>query len=351
MAADSAAPSRGGKALKLLLAWTLAASIAALATFPLRRYARLLGLMDAPNARSSHRVITPRGGGLAMIAAVLATAGVFSARSDIGTQAWILLSGAGIVGALGAADDRRGLSPLVRLFVQIAAAALLVVWAGTFDALPLPGALHVPVAAAVAIPLSVLWMVAVTNFFNFMDGIDGLACGQAIASCLGIAVAWWSSDAAAIAVIVAGAAFGFLLHNWPPARVFMGDSGSGFLGFALSAAPFLAPAHRRDDALLAVAVGLSLFILDPLTTLARRARAGKNVLQAHREHLYQQLVPPNESSRVVTSVYALAAFVLAMAGAAGYRQPSLSWLGVLAAAIAFVVLYVVARRRETQTAR
>jgi UDP-N-acetylmuramyl pentapeptide phosphotransferase/UDP-N-acetylglucosamine-1-phosphate transferase len=206
-------------------------------------------------------------------------------------------------------------------------------------------------ASYAATVLSVLWIATVTNFFNFMDGIDGLACSQAVASCLGIVLAAWSADAAVIAAATGGACLGFLFHNWPPARVFMGDSGSGFLGFVLAALPLLAPRESTASAVVAVAIGLSLFLLDPLITLLRRARAGKHLLQAHREHLYQQLVQPDEPTRKVTTAYFFAGLLLALGGVVGYREPRLFWLGIVMAAAAFGVLWHVVNARSHRRSR
>jgi UDP-N-acetylmuramyl pentapeptide phosphotransferase/UDP-N-acetylglucosamine-1-phosphate transferase len=191
--------------------------------------------------------------------------------------------------------------------------------------------------------LSLLWIVAAINFFNFMDGIDGLATGQAAASCLGVVAAAWSTDASALSLAAGAACLGFLYHNAPPARVFMGDSGSGFLGFLLAAIPFLAPAPRRSDALLAVAIGLTLFLVDPVVTLVRRALARKNVLRAHREHLYQQLVAPDEPAGRVTAAYTAAAVLLALLGAYGYRSPSMFWVGCAGGAVASYAVWHRAR--------
>ena len=152
-------------------------------------------------------------------------------------------------------------------------------------------------------------------------------------------LAAWSSDAAQLALAVAGACIGFLFHNWPPARIFMGDAGSGFLGFTLAGMPFLAPPLRRSDAVLALGVGLTLFLLDPLVTLFKRARRLKNIFRAHREHLYQQLVAPEEPAGPVAAAYTAAALLLAVVGAVGYRAAEMSWLGPVCGLGAFLVVW------------
>lgn len=342
MAPHGVADEAGGTDLSAatwILTAAFACAVALAATFVVRRHARTLGLMDAPNERSSHRVVTPRGGGVAiMLGSVLGLGGAaWFEHAD--ADAWAVFGAAAWIGAVGLVDDRRGLPPLVRLLAQLAAAAVVVRSLGPVDRLPLPAPFDVTLPGTIAVSLSVLWMVAVTNFFNFMDGIDGLAGGQALATCFGVVVAAWSGDAVILVAAVGGACAGFLFHNWPPARVFMGDSGSGFLGFLLAALPFLAPAEKHSDAVLVVAAGLVLFLLDPLVTLVRRAWARKNIFQAHREHLYQQLVKPEEPAGPVTTAYTVAAATLALAGAAAYREPSLLWVVCIASLAVFVVVW------------
>lgn len=334
--------------MHLFGAFILAALVAAVATVPICRYARALGLLDPPNERSSHRVITPRGGGLAIILAAVISLGLLSGLAPL-SAAWSLLAAGSLVGLVGAVDDRRGVPAWLRLIFHLGAAVMVVRALGpvTLAVLPLVGS--VSLTDPLAWTLSILWLVAVTNFFNFMDGIDGLAGGQALATCTGVIVAGWAADASALATIVAGACAGFLLHNWPPARIFMGDSGSGFLGLLLAGLPMLAPVERRPEAILAVAIGMTLFLLDPILTLIRRALARKNILQAHRQHLYQQLVLPDESAVRVTTAYTLTAGVLAILAAGGYRNPAWWWLGCVASLAAFSIVWLLARARGEST--
>jgi Fuc2NAc and GlcNAc transferase len=327
----------------------IAAVVTLLTLFPVRSHARTLGLVDAPNERSSHRVLTPRGGGVAIILGAAAALAFFGSLGEL-SAAWTLVGAAGLVGAVGLLDDRFGLPPILRLVAQLCIAAGLVATFGPLYTLPLPPPLNAPLPGPLlAWGLSLLWLSAVTNFFNFMDGIDGIAAAQAAAVCAGIVAAGWSPDAVLLALAVGGASIGFLFHNWPPARIFMGDAGSGFLGFALAGMPFLASPSRRSDALLALAVGMTLFLLDPLVTLFSRARAGKNIFQAHREHLYQQLVAPEEPAGRVTAGYTGAALLLALAGAFGYHNPPAAWMGCAAGVALFVVVWRHASVRRAHT--
>jgi Fuc2NAc and GlcNAc transferase len=303
---------------------------------PLRRHASALGLLDRPGERSSHRVVTPRGGGVAIAGGAALALAWLTAAGSAGSAAWVLFAAAAFVGVAGLLDDRLDLPPPVKFGSQLAAALALLVAVGPFTRLPLPAPFDVDLPWVVLQwAFTALWITAVVNFFNFMDGIDGLATGQTVASALGVAAAGWSLDATALAIAAAAAGLGFLVHNAPPARIFMGDSGSGFLGFLLAGLPLLAPSWRRHEAIVAVAIGLALFLLDPLLTLVRRARAGKNLLRAHREHVYQQLVAPEEHAGRVTALYSAIALALSLVGAAGYHRPWLLWVGALAAVAVF----------------
>jgi Fuc2NAc and GlcNAc transferase len=329
----------------------VALAVAWIAVFPVRRYAHRLGLLDRPNERSSHVRTTPRGGGIGIIAGMLAgltVAGWF--MHLVGSVALTVVGAACLVAAAGLVDDVRGLSPWARLIIQVLAAAIVLSVTGPLVGIPLLGEeLALPMIWGGA--LSLLWITAVTNFFNFMDGFDGLAASQAVASCLGVVLAGWGSDASLLALLMGAACVGFLFHNWAPARVFMGDVGSGFLGFTLAALPFLAPDADRSTAMLAAAVGLSLFLLDPALTLVRRAAARKPLTESHREHLYQQFALPGEPVRGVVTIYAALAILLAVGGAFGYRNPELLPWFVLGSVAVFATVCIMALRAERQRRR
>ena len=309
--------------------YAVAASVAfaialSLASF-VARNAERLGLIDFPNDRSSHDRPTPRGGGIGVAAGV--AGGMFAlaiVRGTVPVHAYFVVAGALAIAVLGAIDDRVGVSAGYRLGIQTGIAVLTVFALGPADRLPLPSPLDVPTGLA-ALPLTVLWLVAVTNFFNFMDGIDGLAVGQAIASCAGVAIAAWSLGSVQIAVVTGAAATGFLVLNRPPARIFLGDVGSMFLGYTLAALPLLAPPDHIGPAAFAVGIGLALFLLDPVETVTRIVRSGHRIGTAHRLHAYQLLSAEPSRRGAVAAVLCVAGFVLAMAGAAAYRSPVLAW--------------------------
>jgi Fuc2NAc and GlcNAc transferase len=320
-------------ALAAVLGFVVAAGTAWLVA----RNATRLGLLDVPNERSSHVSTTPRGGGIGIVAGVAAgvlylTAVGISLDRNLG----VLLAGAAVLAALGVFDDRRSVPALVRLLVQLVVAVAVVALIGGVDRLPLPPPLDLPIGW-LGVPLAVVWLVTVTNFYNFMDGIDGLAGSQGFASCAGVIIGIWSAGAVELAVVLAAACLGFLLLNSPPARIFLGDSGSYSLGFAIAGLPLLAPQFGRPMAMFAVAVGLTLFLLDPLETLVRLRRAGRRIGVAHRAHSYQALASTRDRHRRVALALVLTGLALSLGGGLSYHLQWLAWPILVVALGAFAV--------------
>lgn len=277
-----------------------------------------------------------RGGGIAIllgVAAGLWAAGFFGSP---GHSLKPLLAACGLLAAVSLADDLWSLSVIPRLVAQLACAGFVVWKLGGFERLPMPAPLNLRLGF-LAGPLAVLWIVGVTNAFNFMDGIDGLAGGEAMAVCLGVVVAGWSSDASLLSSILAGALGVFLLFNWSPSRLFLGDVGSVPVGFLMAGLPMLAPPERRPDAILATAITLALFLLDPLETVLRRWRQGKAVSESHREHRYQQLVGRGESHGSLSASLIFVGLLLSQVGALVYLRPNWGWGGVAVALMAFAL--------------
>jgi Fuc2NAc and GlcNAc transferase len=248
----------------------------------------------------------------------------------------VLLAGIAAIAALGVIDDRRSIPARYRLFVHLVVAAVVVALIGGPDRLPLPAPLDLPIGW-LGIPLAVAWLITVTNFYNFMDGIDGLATGQGFASCAGVIIGIWAVGAVELAVVLAAACIGFLLLNSPPARIFLGDVGSTSLGFAIAGMPLLAPQFGRSMALFGVAIGLAFFLLDPLETLVRLARDRRPIGVSHRAHSYQALAPTRAHHRRVTAALVLCGLVLAIGGGLSYHLEWLGWPVLVLALIAFAV--------------
>ena len=319
----------------LAAAAVIAFGVAAALTPVFRRAAFAWGFLDRPNERSSHEGVVPRGGGAALVLAVLSGMAVASRTWQWGPGVVAVLAGLALVSGVGLWDDRWGLSPLRRLFFQILAAAAVVWTAGGFESAPLPPPLDLPLGPWRAV--AILWIVAVVNFYNFLDGIDGLAGVQGLVTGAGLALAGWEPFSAACGAAVAGACGGFLLHNWAPARIFMGDVGSGALGFLLASVPLLAPPGARSRGVLFVAVSLWLFLADATWTLARRVARGERWHQAHREHLYQQLVAQGWSHSRVTMLIGLGSLVLTLLGLWAWRSGDARfwWLSLAVALVFF----------------
>ncbi len=297
----------------LWCAWVAPALVAAaLLTRGLIEWTTAKGIIDAPNARSSHTRITPRGGGLAIVVIV---AGVACVIGLMRPEELLRIGGA-IVPALAIAavswlDDVRSLQNRTRFAVHLASAVAAVAVLGPVERVDL-GSLGMLRLGPLAWPLTLLWIVGLTNAFNFMDGSDGIAGITAAAVAAGIAVAAAACGAGPVAVMAAafaGASLGFLTSNWQPARIFMGDVGSAFCGFLLAVLPLAVRADAVPEVLPVAALALWPFIFDTSLTLLRRLWAGENIFQAHRSHLYQRLVIAGWSHRAVASLYGgLAAF-------------------------------------------
>lgn len=325
----------------------VAALVSAIVVEGVRSRAVRLGLMDLPNSRSTHSSPTPRGGGIGILAGLVAglCVAAVTAPERLGFPVVALLLCSFVVAGIGLMDDRWPLSPYSRLAVHLTA-ALILTWAlGPLNNLPFPAPLDLSLRYQwVGVLLTVLWLAGITNFFNFMDGIDGLAGGQAAASGIGIVIAGWSSDAVVASAALAGASIGFLIHNWPPARVFMGDVGSGAIGFLLAGLPLLAPVEKQPPAVFAVAVGLALFIFDPVWTLGRRITQGEPIFQAHRQHLYQKIVPAGTVYRLATTAFVASALFLCIAGALSFRDSRIGWATVTMAAVFCLTVLLLASR-------
>ena len=318
--------------------------VAAGVAWLISRNAARLGLLDVPNERSSHVAATPRGGGIGIVAGVAAAVLFLTAVGiPLERNLGVLLVGTAVLAGLGAIDDRRSIPVVYRILVQVVVAVAVVALVGGVDRLPLPPPLDLPLGL-LGFPLTVVWLVTVTNFYNFMDGIDGLAAGQGFASCAGVIIGIWALGAVELAVVLAAACLGFLLLNSPPARIFLGDVGSYALGFAIAGMPLLAPDFGRPMALFAVGVGLTLFLLDPLETLVRLWRAGRRIGIGHREHSYQALASNRDRHRLVSTGLVLAGLVLAIGGGLSYHLQWLAWPVLVVAIGSFALELFLARR-------
>lgn len=284
----------------------------------LRRWAEHRQILDIPNERSSHNRPIARGGGLAIVVITLIglmAYGLF--KRDLPWKSlFIYGTGAVLIAAVSWLDDLRSLPIWVRFTAHILGTILAILGFGYWHTV------HVPVFGQLnlgwlGLAVTILWIVGLTNAYNFMDGIDGIAGGQAIVAGLGWGVLVWWSDLTLVSTLgflAAACSLGFLGHNWPPARIFMGDVGSAFLGYTFAVLTVIAAQNYPRFALAGVLL-VWPFVFDTTFTFFRRLRSGENVFTAHRSHLYQRLVIVGYSHRFVTLFYiglAVAGGILAL---------------------------------------
>jgi Fuc2NAc and GlcNAc transferase len=256
----------------------------------LRRYALARSLLDVPNARSSHSLPTPRGGGVAIVVAFLAGLCLaFFAGLGIAAELFYALLGAGLgIALLGFLDDHGHIAARWRLLGHFLAAAWALYWLGGLPPLAVFGGLLQ--LSWIGHVLAAFYLVWLLNLYNFMDGIDGIASVEAICVCLGGAILYALLETSLLTdlplLMLAAAVLGFLLWNFPPARIFMGDAGSGFLGIVLGVLSLQA-AWISPVLLWGWLILLGVFIVDATLTLLRRLLRGEKVYEAHRSHAYQ----------------------------------------------------------------
>lgn len=278
----------------------------------LRRPVR--GFVDVPNERSSHDAPKPRFGGIAIMAAFLAGA-VWIFIQEPATREFLpLVAGGVLLFVTGLVDDWRGLSVGVRFLVQILVAAIAVAAGTVLDHVTLPVVGTVGFGW-LTIPITVLFIMASINFYNFIDGIDGLAGGSAFIASTVLALIAMILGHVALGLVflaLAGSAVGFLQFNFPPSRLFMGDGGSTFLGYAFA---YLAVAGNGLVPELPVFIPmliLSALYLDAGLTLVNRMLRGEKILQAHHTHYYQRLLSLGLNHKQVTLLEYLFVLLLGM---------------------------------------
>jgi UDP-N-acetylmuramyl pentapeptide phosphotransferase/UDP-N-acetylglucosamine-1-phosphate transferase len=286
--------------LAVVLAWSLIGLY--------RRAMLSYGRLEVPTERGMHSIPVPSGAGAAIVAAVFLLWPV-ARQAALGPSAVLLLGALAALAALSWLDDRGGLSPAVRLLAHAAAVVLMLVALGPeqriLPALPLA-------AERLLMGFAWLWFI---NLFNFMDGIDGIAGGEAVAVAGGyflvVAIAGLGNPLQDLALIVAAATAGFLLWNWHPARVFMGDTGAIALGFLLG---WLMIDLACRGLWAAAAILPLYFVADATLTLGKRLARGEKPWQAHRQHFYQRAVLGGHSpSAVVLRVSAANAALIVLA--------------------------------------
>ncbi|HAA89292.1 MAG: Undecaprenyl-phosphate N-acetylglucosaminyl 1-phosphate transferase TagO [Thermoanaerobacterales bacterium 50_218] len=280
------------------------------------KLAARLGAVDRPAARKVHKNAVPRWGGLAIFAGFVASLLFFFWQSGLFSETWLqagagsgafpvnevlgLLGGGLVILTVGVIDDWRGLSPWLKLFGQLSAAAVLVACGVTVDFItnPLGGMINLGVFS---IPVTIAWVVGITNALNLVDGLDGLAAGIAAIASGTVAVVAYGQGATAVAfcaLLLVAAILGFLPYNFHPARIFMGDTGSLFLGFTLSSLAILGLTKSATAfALVLPILVLGVPIFDTVFAIIRRIARRQHIFEADRDHLHHRLLDLGLSHR------------------------------------------------------
>ena len=319
-----------------ILSWLLASRV--------RLYA-LDRLLDIPNERSSHSTPTPRGGGLAIAVTVVGGVIFAGARHWISWDLAIALSGGGtMIAVVGWIDDHRDLSALTRFAVQFLSAAWAMFWLGGLPSLTVGAA--VINLGLVGTLLGIVGIVWAINLYNFVDGIDGLAAGEAISTgVIGglILLAMGQTGLAMVALLIAAASAGFLPLNWAPAKLFMGDVGSGMLGY-LFAVLSIATENAGAMPLLLWVLLLGAFVFDATVTLCRRIAHGERWYHAHHSHAYQRMVQAGRSHAMVSSVILLINLVLAILAVVAWLRPTFFLISMGIGALLLTIIYLSVER-------
>jgi Fuc2NAc and GlcNAc transferase len=290
----------------VFLIFCIVFSTAAALTAWTRNIALQKNILDIPNARSSHAVPTPRGGGISIVLTFLICVLLLTEFGYLAKPFAIALTGGGLsIAVIGYLDDVYHLRNLVRIAVHFAAAIWAVAWLHGFPDLNLgAGIYHLHAQGSIIAVLGIVWCI---NLYNFMDGIDGLAGGEglfiALAGSFALSLAH-DSNTAFLLCLLAAAIAGFTAFNWPPAKIFLGDTGSGFLGYVFAVIALQTVNHGSLTLVFWIIV-MAIFIFDATFTLCYRALRGQKWYTAHREHAYQHLIAWGASHKQVTSALML----------------------------------------------
>ncbi|WP_401743346.1 MraY family glycosyltransferase [Stenotrophomonas geniculata] len=307
------------------------ALLSAALTWAARGYALRRQLFDQPGERRSHSVATPRGGGIAIVISLLVTAGAaMRAWPEARPSLLVASLGLALVAGIGWWDDHRPLPAMRRLMVHFIAAALLA------------ALVKVHGGSWLLAVLVLLFTASLINIWNFMDGINGIAASQAIVVALGLApLLPWPYSLAAVALGLA--CLGFLPFNFPRARIFMGDVGSGALGYAVAAVLALASV-KTDIHWMLLLVSASPFLVDAGFTLLARIISGQRWMEPHTQHVYQRAVQAGASHAQVTGMYfALGLFSITVLNVCSNLQPRWEAAVAIAWFTALSVLWLLLR--------
>lgn len=281
-------------------------------TYLVRKHSLKNSIVDIPNQRSSHTNITPRGGGLAFVIIFLLGLLVVYYLGMIETRVLLAIAGGGsLVSILGWMDDKTALSPGLRGFFYLLAAVWAVFCLGGFPAISFGiTVLQMSWIGSIVAVIGTVWMI---NLYNFMDGVDGIAGTEAVTTAL-IGGFWLMNTSPGISMVcflLAASVMGFLIWNWPPAKIFMGDVGSTFLGFVFAVLAMWSEASGALPLIIWIML-LGVFVIDATVTLIMRLCRGEKLYEAHQTHVYQLAVQAGYSHKQVTCAVLLINVVLGL---------------------------------------
>ena len=314
---------------------------AALTTRLLIGFLRKRGVIDIPNERSSHVVPTPRGGGLAIILAFLlaSLAMLYFKPAEYlpGISFW---SGLVLVAITSLLDDRFNLPVYIRFALHLAAAVFVSLATGGFQKFPLPE----PYSFDLGVfnhPLTIFWILAVLNIYNFLDGIDGYAAVQGLVACIGIAFLNPLGMEYDLSILLAASIAGFLIYNWHPAKIFMGDIGSASLGFIFASLPLYFTNVSVNIGVFSMGIFLWFFLADGAFTIIRRILKGEKIWVAHRTHIYQRLVIKGYSHATVAFAIMLTGLIVVLVYIVLYQfYPAYLLVSFAVAGLLFIGLFL-----------
>lgn len=322
----------------------------------IRTWANNRNLLDIPNERSSHSKPTPKGGGIVIVFLTVLGLLILYPIANINKDYMLIAVFIGIgllIAGISFLDDLYSLKNSIRFAVQGLAAVITIYFIGSLQTISVPFIDEISLGLF-GFVITFIWLTGLTNVYNFMDGIDGIAAIQAIAAGIGwLVVGYVVNDLFIIivAMLLISTSLGFIFHNWQPAKIFMGDVGSAFIGFSFA---FLALyAYMLDSNLFIVGViFIWPFIFDGTFTLFRRLIKKENIFQAHRSHIYQRLVIAGCSHRFVSVLYGLLACLGACISFVFYTGPNSFQLASIFVLIAlcFSLLGYVLKRETMITA-
>ena len=325
----------------------------------MRYFAEHHQILDVPNERSSHTVSVPRGAGLVIVVVTLLGVWLYVWWNPVVARSSLLAFtvGAVLIAAVSWLDDLRSQPNWVRFAIH-SVGALLAIYG--FGYIPVSSILNADQSGFgwLGFIITFFWIVGLTNAYNFMDGIDGIAGGQAVVAGLGGAALGWLTEQPLMIVfglLIAASSLGFLFHNWPPASIFMGDVGSAFLGYSFAVLPLIfnsrVDQRRGLGSMLAAMLLVWPFVFDTILTFLRRLRLGENVFSAHRSHLYQRLVIVGYTHQFVSLLYsgmALLGSVFAVALILRWRNAPVAVAVVLP--VIWLTLWTFVTRQEHRRA-